>query len=68
MKKSVKLQKETNVLTKVYSSVRKYGDIRNVHIPHASVYYIRALIEKDTGVRYTLSHVEWAMKQEGWTD
>ena len=52
MKKSVKLQKTIPVLGQVYASVRKYGDIRGVHIPHSAVYYIRALIEKDTGVRY----------------
>lgn len=68
MKKSVKLQKDIPVLGQVYTSVRKYGDIRGVHIPHSSVYYIRSLIEKDTGVRYTLKHVEQAMKAEGWKD
>ena len=68
MKKSVKLQKTIPVLGQVYASVRKYGDIRGVHIPHSAVYYIRALIEKDTGVRYSLKHVEKAMKAEGWKD
>ncbi len=68
MKKSVKLTYKDNVLSEVYHSLRKYGDLRAVHIPHSSVHYIRALIERDTGVRYSLSHVENAMKAEGWTE
>ena len=68
MKKSVKLTYKDNVLSEVYHSLRKYGDLRAVHIPHSSVHYIRALIEQDTGVRYSLSHVENAMKAEGWTE
>tara|TARA_R100000008_G_scaffold59480_1_gene37185 strand:- start:113 stop:322 length:210 start_codon:yes stop_codon:yes gene_type:complete len=67
-KKSVKLTPSETVLDDVYKSLYRYGCIRNVHIPHSSVYYIRALIEKDTGVRYTLAHVEQAMKAEGWID
>ena len=67
-KKSVKLNYDDNILHKTYNSVLKHGDFRAVHIPHSSVHYIRALIERDTGVRYSLSHVENAMKAEGWTE
>jgi len=68
VKKSVKLTASENALNAVYESLYRYGDIRNVHIPHSSVYYIRSLIYRDTGVKYTLDHVEWAMKAEGWID
>ena len=30
-----------------------------------NMFYVRAAIEADTGVRYTLKHVEKAMKAEG---
>ena len=52
----------------MYKSLRTYGDLRAGHVPHSSVHYVRALIERDTGVRYTLSHVENAMKAEGMLD
>ena len=66
MKKSVKLTYTDYILSDTYKSLRKYGDLRAVHVPHSSVHYIRALIYKDTGVRYSLSRVENAMKAEGW--
>ena len=68
MKKSVKLTYKDNVLYNVYNSLRTYGDLRAVHVPHSSVHYIRALIEKDTGVRYPLCRIENAMKEEGMLD
>ena len=68
MKKSVKLTYKDNVLSNVYKSLRTYGDLRAVHVPHSSVHYIRALIEKDTGVRYPLCRIENAMKEEGMLD
>ena len=42
--------------------------LKELHIPHSSVFYIRSLIESDTGVRYTLKHVETAMRAEGMLD
>ena len=36
-----------------------------LHIPVSTVFYVRAAIEADTGVRYPLSHVEEAMYLEG---
>jgi|TARA_R100001163_G_scaffold36121_1_gene27717 hypothetical protein len=66
MKKSVKLYTE-NVLDVFYDVVRN-NNLKKLHIPHSSVYYIRAKIEADTGIRYTLKHVETAMKAEGWID
>ena len=66
-KKSVKLYTPENILEEFYTSVQN-NSFKKLHIPHSSVFYIRALIEKDTGVRYTLAHVEKAMKEEGWTE
>jgi hypothetical protein len=66
MKKSVKLYTE-NVLEEFYYSLHTNKAVK-IHIPHSSVYYIRALILADTGVKYTLKHVEHAMKAEGWID
>jgi|TARA_R100001440_G_scaffold1961_2_gene6115 hypothetical protein len=68
VKKSVKLIASENATRDVYESLHKHGDIRNIHIPHSAVYYIRSLIYRDTGVKYTLDHVEQAMKAEGWID
>jgi len=66
MKKSVKLYTE-NVLDVFYETIRT-NNLSKLHIPHSSVFYIRSLIESDTGVRYTLKHVETAMRAEGMLD
>ena len=64
MKKSVKLEAPENILESFYDAIRT-NKLKNLHIPHSSVFYVRAAIEADTGVRYTLKHVEKAMKAEG---
>ena len=64
MKKSVKLEAPENILESFYGAIRT-NKLKNLHIPHSSVFYVRAAIEADTGVRYTLKHVERAMKAEG---
>ena len=64
MKKSVKLEAPENILEIFYYAIRT-NKLKNLHIPHSSVFYVRAAIEADTGVRYTLKHVETAMKAEG---
>ena len=63
-KKSVKLYVPENMLDAFYDAVRT-NKLKDLHIPHSSVFYVRAAIEADTGVRYTLKHVENAMKHEG---
>ena len=63
-KKSVKLYIPENILESFYDAIRK-NKLKSLHIPHSSVFYVRAAIEADTGVRYTLKHVENAMKAEG---
>jgi hypothetical protein len=64
MKKSVKLEAPENILESFYDAIRT-NKLKNLHIPHSSVFYVRAAIEANTGVRYTLKHVERAMKAEG---
>ena len=67
MKKSVKLETPENILESFYDAIRT-NKLKNLHIPHSSVFYVRAAIQADTGVRYTLKHVETAMKAEGMLD
>ena len=63
-KKSVKLYTPEHMLEAFYHAIHT-NTLHRLHIPHSSVFYIRAKIEADTGVRYTLKHVETAMKAEG---
>jgi|TARA_B110000977_G_C10637688_1_gene322786 hypothetical protein len=56
-----------NVIEEFYRALAK-GDengLRRCHIPRSDVFYVRNKIELDTGVRYTLDHVERAMYLEG---
>jgi hypothetical protein len=64
-KKSVKLYTPENVLESFYNAIRE-NRLHEMHIPHSSVFYVRAAIEAKTGERYTLAHVESAMKAEGY--
>jgi hypothetical protein len=41
------------------------GRLRRVHIPRSDVFYVREKIYQDTGIKYTLDHVERAMYLEG---
>ena len=63
-KKSVKLYTPEDIMGAFYNAVYT-NTLHKLHIPHSSVFYVRAAIEADTGVRYTLKHVETAMKAEG---
>ena len=63
-RKSVKLYTPENMLESFYDAIRT-TKLKELHIPHSSVFYIRSKIEADTGIRYTLKHVETAMKAEG---
>jgi hypothetical protein len=63
-RKSVKLDVPENILEAFYDAIRT-NKLKHLHIPHSSVFYVRAAIESDTGVRYSLKHVETAMKAEG---
>ena len=65
-KKSVKLCTD-NVLSEFYRHVMD-GNLEDLHIPHSDVFYVRKAVEAHYGRSFTLEHVEWAMKAEGWTD
>lgn len=67
MNKRIKLYASENVVEEFYDALVS-GDanrLRRVHIPKSDVFYVRAAIEAQTGVRYTLDHVERAMYLEG---
>ncbi len=63
-KKSVKLYTD-NVLEEFYKCLMELEDL---HIPHSDVFYVREAVQNHYGRSFTLEHVEWAMRMEGWTD
>ena len=67
MKKQVKLYPSEDVLVQFYSALASNNSdaLKKVHIPKSDVFYVREKIFQDTGVRYTLDHVERAMYLEG---
>ncbi len=65
-KKSVKLYTD-NVLEAFYDAIRN-NTLHRLHIPHSDVFYVRNAVEAHYGRPFTLEHVEWAMRMEGWTD
>ena len=40
----------------------------NLNYPHSDVFYVRAKIREDTGVEYSLDHVERSMIADGWKE
>ena len=64
--KSVKLYTD-NVLEEFYKHVLD-GNIEDLHIPHSDVFYVREAVQAHYGRPFSLEHVEWAMRMEGWTD
>ena len=65
-KKSVKLYTD-NVLEAFYDAIRT-NTLDRLHIPHSDVFYVRQAVEAHYGRSFTLEHVEWAMRMEGWTE
>ena len=67
MKKSVQLYASDNVIEEFYKALvdNNRKTMQKIHIPKSDVFYVRAAIEADTGVRYSLDHVERAMYLEG---
>lgn len=63
----IQLYASDNVLEEFYSALAEGNSnkISRIHIPRSDVFYVRAAIEADTGVRYTLDHIERAMYLEG---
>jgi hypothetical protein len=67
MKKPVKLYAVDDVIEKFYEALLSNNPrtIQQVHIPKSDVFYVREAIYQDTGVKYSLDHVERAMYLEG---
>jgi hypothetical protein len=65
--KRVQLYASEDVLTEFYHALASNDSraMRKVHIPKSDVFYVRSAIYNDTGVHYTLDHVERAMYLEG---
>jgi hypothetical protein len=60
--------KNDNVLEEFYKNLLDEENPERIHIPRSDVFYVRAAIYADTGVQYTLDHVERAMYLEGHLD
>ena len=56
-----------NVIEEFYKALADEDEtkLRRVHIPRSDVFYVREKIRLDTGIKYTLDHVERAMYLEG---
>ena len=67
MSKRIKLYASDSVLEEFYSALADSNSykLRRIHIPRSDVFYVRAAIEADTGVKYSLDHIERAMYLEG---
>ena len=65
-KKSVKLNTD-DVLSAFYEAIRT-NNLDRLHIPHSDVFYVRQAVEAHYGKKFSLKHVEDAMRAEGWTD
>ena len=63
-KKSVKLYTD-NVLEAFYEAILT-NSLDKLHIPHSDVFYVKKAVESYYGKPFTLKHVEWAMRAEGW--
>ena len=68
MKKRIQLYPSESVLEDFYHALASKNNnaLLKIHIPKSDVFYVRTAIEADTGVRYTLDHVERAMYLEGY--
>ena len=64
---SKKYYASENVLDEFYRvlSSNDNDKMQRVHIPRSDVFYVRAAIYNDTGIKYTLDRVERAMYLEG---
>ena len=60
--KSVKLCPETNILGSFYEAV-KNDSLRNLHLYHSDVHYIRAALQERTGKTFLLSEIEEALEE-----
>lgn len=67
MAKQVQLYASDDVIEEFYKALLDPNPRAStkVHLPMSDVFYVRAKIQADTGVKYTLDHVERAMYLEG---
>ena len=67
MKKRIQLYPSESVLEDFYNALASKNNnaLLKIHIPKSDVFYVREAILADTGVKYTLDHVERAMFLEG---
>jgi len=67
MKKQVQLYATDSVIEEFYEALASNNprSLQKVHIPKSDVFYVRQAIYQDTGVWYSLDHVERAMYLEG---
>ena len=65
-----KMYSSDQVIEEFYNALASEdeGRLRRVHIPRSDVFYVREKIFQDTGVKYSLDHVERAMYLEGMWD
>ena len=65
--KTVQLCASESVIEDFYKALASNNtrEFNKVHIPKSDVFYVREAIRNDTGVTYTLDHVERAMYLEG---
>ena len=56
-----------NVIEEFYRALANEDELelRRCHIPRSDVFYVRQKILLDTGIKYSLDHVERAMFLEG---
>lgn len=62
---------DERVLERFYADLIKAANSSNpdsvlarIHLPHSDVHYVREAMHNDTGIKYTLQYVEWAMLKE----
>ena len=63
-RKSVKLYTD-NVLEAFYEAILT-NSLDKLHIPHSDVFYAKKAVDHNYGKSFSLEHVEWAMRAEGW--
>ena len=63
-RKSVKLYTD-NVLEAFYEAILT-NSLDKLHIPHSDVFYVKKAVDAPYGKSFSLEHVEWAMRAEGW--
>ena len=63
-RKSVKLYTD-NVLEAFYEAILT-NSLDKLHLPHSDVFYVKKAVDAHYGKSFSLEHVEWAMRAEGW--